>query len=54
MGMPGGFMQEQVTTTQVNAKWKVTNQNRHLKVTIPNELAGTIIGKGGDRINRFI
>jgi heterogeneous nuclear ribonucleoprotein K len=34
----GGFMQEQVTTTQV---------------TIPNELAGTIIGKGGDRINRI-
>lgn len=23
------------------------------KVTIPNELAGTIIGKGGDRINRL-
>uniref|UniRef100_A0A183CPD0 Heterogeneous nuclear ribonucleoprotein K n=1 Tax=Globodera pallida TaxID=36090 RepID=A0A183CPD0_GLOPA len=38
MGMPGGFMQEQVTTTQV---------------TIPNELGGTIIGKGGDRINRI-
>jgi ribosomal protein S3 len=38
MGMPGNFMQEQVTTTQV---------------TIPNELAGTIIGKGGDRINRL-
>uniref|UniRef100_A0A915LTD3 K Homology domain-containing protein n=1 Tax=Meloidogyne javanica TaxID=6303 RepID=A0A915LTD3_MELJA len=38
MGMGGGYMQEQVTTTQV---------------TIPNELAGTIIGKGGDRINRI-
>ncbi|KAF7632925.1 hypothetical protein Mgra_00007704 [Meloidogyne graminicola] len=38
MAMGGGYMNEQVTTTQV---------------TIPNELAGTIIGKGGDRINRI-
>ncbi|CAD5209651.1 unnamed protein product [Bursaphelenchus xylophilus] len=40
LGGPGGFMgdQSQVSTTQV---------------TIPNELGGTIIGKGGERINRI-
>lgn len=38
-GMPGFVQQmQEVTTTQV---------------TIPNELAGTIIGKGGERINRI-
>jgi len=34
----GGYMQESITTTQV---------------TIPNELGGTIIGKGGERINHI-
>jgi len=39
--MGGGFMGEQVTT------------NQSTQVTIPNELGGTIIGKGGERINRI-
>jgi hypothetical protein len=56
MGMPGpgGFMPEQVTTTQVITKNNLLLKLCNFQVTIPNELAGTIIGKGGDRINRFI
>lgn len=52
MGAPSGYMGDPgpVTSTQVRS-FKIIFFN--FQVTIPNELGGTIIGKGGERINRI-
>lgn len=68
MGMGGGYppppfgplQTTQVSQTHFKKFQKVSNVSipkvshlEFLKVTIPNELGGTIIGKGGERINRI-
>ena len=46
---PGGPLQ----TTQVGESVCRKTQTSYVQVTIPSELGGTIIGKGGERINRI-
>ena len=53
-GPPGGFMMGGMEQVWDCLCWqRFDNFILQVQVTIPNELGGTIIGKGGERINRI-